>query len=107
MTEVPTVLVVEDDEPLQDIVHDALKDDGFDLLTTASGEGALTLLNSGVVTFSALITDLIRPVVVRQNFAQQGEVRIIVTAKFFSRPIEEAPNLNKKLLSAWVDGVER
>jgi len=45
-TEVPTVLVVEDDEPLQDIVHDALKDAGFDLLTTASGEEALTLLNS-------------------------------------------------------------
>ena len=45
-TEVPTVLVVEGDEPLQDIVHDALKDAGFDLLTTASGEEALTLLNS-------------------------------------------------------------
>ena len=59
------------------------------------------------MTFSALITDLIRPVVVRENFAQQGEVKIIVTAKLFSCPIEEVPNLNKKLLSAWVDGVER
>jgi DNA-binding response OmpR family regulator len=28
---VPVVLVVEDEEPLQEIVHDALKEGGFDL----------------------------------------------------------------------------
>lgn len=56
--EVPIVLVVEDDEPLQDIVHDALKEGGFDLLTTASGEDAVTLLHSGVVKYSALVTDI-------------------------------------------------
>ena len=58
MPEVPIVLVVEDDEPLQDIVRDALKEGGFDLLTTASGEDAMTLLSSGVVTYSALVTDI-------------------------------------------------
>jgi DNA-binding response OmpR family regulator len=56
--EVPIVLLVEDDEPLQDIVHDALKEGGFDLLRTASGKDALTLLSSGVVKYSALVTDI-------------------------------------------------
>jgi DNA-binding response OmpR family regulator len=56
--DVPIVLLVEDDEPLQDIVHDALKEGGFDLLTTASGEEAVTLLRSGVVKYSALVTDI-------------------------------------------------
>lgn len=58
MPDVPIVLLVEDDEPLQDIVHDALKEGGFDLLTTASGEEALMLLGSGVVKYSALVTDI-------------------------------------------------
>ena len=61
MPDVPIVLLVEDDEPLQDIVRDALKDGGFDLLTTASGEEAVTLLGSGVVKYSALVTDINLP----------------------------------------------
>jgi len=56
--EVPIVLLVEDDEPLQEIVHDALEAGGFDLLRTASGEEALLLLASGVVNYSALVTDI-------------------------------------------------
>jgi DNA-binding response OmpR family regulator len=56
--DVPTVLLVEDDEPLQEIVQDALKEGGFDLLMTASGEEALELLKSGVVKYSALVTDI-------------------------------------------------
>jgi DNA-binding response OmpR family regulator len=56
--EVPIVLLVEDDEPLQDIVHDALKEGGFDLMRTASSEDALMLLSSGVVRYSALVTDI-------------------------------------------------
>jgi len=58
MQQVPIILVVEDDEPLQEIVHDALKLGGFDLLTTSSGEEAVTLLRSGVVKYSALVTDI-------------------------------------------------
>ena len=58
MPDVPIVLLVEDDEPLQDIVHDALEEGGFDLVRTASGEEALMLLASGVVNYSALVTDI-------------------------------------------------
>jgi DNA-binding response OmpR family regulator len=58
LPEVPIVLLVEDDGPLQDIVHDALKEGGFDLLATSSGEEAVTLFRSGVVKYSALVTDI-------------------------------------------------
>jgi len=58
VSDVPIVLLVEDDEPLQDIVHDALEEGGFDLLRTDSGEEALMLLASGVVQYSALVTDI-------------------------------------------------
>ena len=58
MPEVPIVLVVEDEEALQDIAHDALKEAGFDPVTTGSGDQALTLLESGVVKYSALVTDI-------------------------------------------------
>ena len=55
---VPVVLVVEDEEPLQEIVHDALKEGGFDLTTVASGEEAVAMIESGVVKYSALVTDI-------------------------------------------------
>jgi DNA-binding response OmpR family regulator len=50
--------VVEDDEPLQLVLHDGLKDGGFDVLVVASAREALALLQSGVVKYSALVTDI-------------------------------------------------
>ena len=54
----PIVLVVEDEELLQEIVHDALKEGGFDLTTVASGQEAVAMIESGVVKYSALVTDV-------------------------------------------------
>jgi DNA-binding response OmpR family regulator len=54
----PIILVVEDEEPLQEIVHDALKEGGFDVTTVASGEVAVAMIESGVVKYSALVTDV-------------------------------------------------
>ena len=58
MANVPVVLVVEDDELLQEVVHDALKEGGFDLTTVASGQEAVAMIESGVVKYSALVTDI-------------------------------------------------
>jgi CheY-like chemotaxis protein len=55
---VPIVLVVEDEELLQEIVHDSLKEGGFDLTTVASGQEAVAMIESGVVKYSALVTDI-------------------------------------------------
>ena len=56
MMHLPVVLVVEDEEPLQLVIHDGLKDGGFDVFVVASAREALALLESGVV--SALVTDI-------------------------------------------------
>ncbi len=58
MEQVPVVLVVEDDELLQGVVKDALSEGGFDFMTCASGEQAVTVLQSGVTTYKALVTDI-------------------------------------------------
>jgi DNA-binding response OmpR family regulator len=50
--------VVEDEEPLQEMVHDALKESGFDLTTVASGQEAVAMIESGVIKYSALVTDV-------------------------------------------------
>jgi CheY-like chemotaxis protein len=55
---VPVVLVVEHEEPLQEIVHDALKEGDFDLTTVASGREAIAMIESGVVKSSALVADV-------------------------------------------------
>jgi CheY-like chemotaxis protein len=57
LQDVPIVLVVEDEESLPEI-HDALKDGGFDLTTVASGQEAVAMIESGVVKYSALVTDV-------------------------------------------------
>ncbi len=54
----PVILVVEDEEPLQLVLHDGLKDGGFDVLAVASGAEAMALLESAVVKYSALATDI-------------------------------------------------
>jgi DNA-binding response OmpR family regulator len=58
MQSLPIILVVEDEEPLQEFVHDALKDGGFDVTTVASGQEAVAMIESGVVKYSALVTDI-------------------------------------------------
>ena len=58
MEGVPIILVVEDEEPLQEIVSDALKEGGFDLTTVPSGQEAVARVESGVVKYSAFVTDV-------------------------------------------------
>ncbi|SRR5258705_7089811 len=49
---------VEHEEPLQEIVHDALNEGDFDLTTVASGREAIAMIESGVVKYSALVADV-------------------------------------------------
>ncbi|OKO74610.1 transcriptional regulator [Bradyrhizobium sp. NAS80.1] len=58
MPEVPIVLVIEDEQLLQEIIHDALKEAGFDLTTVASGREAVAMIESDAVKYSALVTDV-------------------------------------------------
>jgi CheY-like chemotaxis protein len=52
------ILVVEDDQPLQVIVEDALTEGGFEPAIAASGEEAVTLLRGNKSKYRALVTDI-------------------------------------------------
>jgi len=52
------VLVIEDDQTVQGLVEDALGDAGFEPAIAASGEEAVTLLQSGQARYLALVTDI-------------------------------------------------
>jgi CheY-like chemotaxis protein len=54
----PVILVIEDDQAIQTVVEEALIEGGFEPAIAASGEEAVTLLKSGVITYRALVTDI-------------------------------------------------
>jgi DNA-binding response OmpR family regulator len=55
---IPVVLVIEDDEPVQVVVEDALAEAGFAPAIVASGEEAVTLLQGMAQEYRALVTDI-------------------------------------------------
>jgi DNA-binding response OmpR family regulator len=58
LSELPTVLVVEDDEVIQLLAEDALQQGGFEIAVAATGEEAVTLLQGGVIKYRALVVDI-------------------------------------------------
>lgn len=58
MTEMPSILVVEDDDAIQSLVEDALNEGGFEAAVASTGEEAVTLLKGGLVTYRGLVTDI-------------------------------------------------
>ena len=58
MTNLPIVLIVEDDEPIQAIVEEALREAGFETAIASSAEEAVTLLKGKVMNYRALVTDI-------------------------------------------------
>ena len=56
--EVPLILVVEDEYPIQGIIEDALIEAGFGADILSSGEEALTLFLGKLKTYRALVTDV-------------------------------------------------
>ena len=58
MEELPTILVIEDEDVIQLLVEEALTEGGFAVDIVPSGEEALTLLASGQKTYRALVTDI-------------------------------------------------
>jgi DNA-binding response OmpR family regulator len=58
VSELPLILVIEDEYPLQGIVEEALRDGGFETDILSSAEEALTLFKSGRKNYRALVTDV-------------------------------------------------
>jgi DNA-binding response OmpR family regulator len=53
-----TILVVEDDQLIRDMVVDALSDGGFEAEVAVSGEDAVNFLQGDQTKYRALITDI-------------------------------------------------
>jgi CheY-like chemotaxis protein len=56
--ELPTVMVVEDDQLVQGFVEEALAEGGFEVAAVGSGEEAVTLLEGKATSYRALVTDI-------------------------------------------------
>jgi CheY-like chemotaxis protein len=57
-TNLPIILIAEDDALVQSIVEDALTEGGFETAIAQSGEEAVTLLRGKVANYRALVTDI-------------------------------------------------
>ena len=58
VSELPLILVIEDEYPVQSFVEDALDDGGFAADILSSGEEALTLFRGATKHYRALVTDV-------------------------------------------------
>jgi DNA-binding response OmpR family regulator len=58
LNELPVILIIEDDYPIQGIVEDALAEGGFATDILSSGEEALTLFRGRLRNYKALVTDV-------------------------------------------------
>lgn len=58
VSELPLILVIEDEYPLQGVVEEALNDAGFATDILSSGEEGLTLFKGGMKNYRVLVTDV-------------------------------------------------
>jgi len=58
LSELPVILIVDDDDSVQAIVEDALAEGGFEPAVAATGEEAVTLLRSDGANYRGLVTDI-------------------------------------------------
>jgi DNA-binding response OmpR family regulator len=58
VSELPLILVIEDEYAIQGIVEDALDEGGFETEIVSSGEEALTLFKGRIKDYRALVTDV-------------------------------------------------
>jgi CheY-like chemotaxis protein len=57
-TEIPLILVVEDEELIQSLVEETLREGGFEPAIATAGEEAVTLLKGHHGKYRALVTDI-------------------------------------------------
>lgn len=58
MQDLPIILIVEDDEPIQSLAEEALTEAGFEPAIAQSGEEAVTLLKGHKGKYRALVADI-------------------------------------------------
>jgi CheY-like chemotaxis protein len=90
-SEMPTILVVEDDPEVRDLVADLLEDLGYRTLVAASGAAALSLLRADR-TIDVVFTDLVMPgpldglALAEEARRICPEIKIVFTSGFVAHP---------------------
>ena len=85
MRAIQRILIVEDDEPIQNLLHTFLSGKGFEVTLAQNGNAALDLL--GAENFDVILTDLVMPGkggmdVLKAATASQPDVPVIVITGF-------------------------
>jgi PAS domain S-box-containing protein len=88
-----TILVVDDDADIRDVVRRALSSAGYQVLMSPSGDDALRLLGRHAGRVHLLLTDVVMPGISGQDLAEQVQldhpsVRILYTSGFVDDAVE-------------------
>ena len=65
-----TILLVEDDDNVRDLIHEGLKDQGYKLLVASGGEAAIKLSKQYAGNIDLLLTDIVMPDISGPDLAQ-------------------------------------
>ena len=65
-----TILLVEDDEIVRNLIHQGLEEQGYHLLVASSGEAAIQLCQQYVGSIDLLLTDVVMPDISGPELAQ-------------------------------------
>jgi two-component system cell cycle sensor histidine kinase/response regulator CckA len=93
----PVVLLVEDDDPVRDLIGRALRANGFDVVAAASGEEALELEVDGRVDL--LLSDVMLPdqngfEIANQIHARSPRIPIVFMSGYYDQAVAEAAHLD-------------
>jgi PAS domain S-box-containing protein len=82
-----TILAVEDEPSILDIVSLTLREKGYTVLTASDGEGALDIVNSYVDPIHLLLTDMVLPdtnggALAEEVRARRPDVRVVYTSGY-------------------------
>ncbi|HSL98926.1 MAG TPA: ATP-binding protein, partial [Candidatus Limnocylindria bacterium] len=92
-----TILVVEDEEPVLNLVRETLKDGGYKVLVASNGEEALDLLSQSKEPIHLLLTDVVMPKIGGQTLAarvafRHPEMQILFMTGYFDTDVDRQDN---------------
>jgi two-component system, cell cycle sensor histidine kinase and response regulator CckA len=93
----PVILLVEDDDPVRELIGRALRANGFEVVAAASGEEALDLEHDRHV--DVLLSDVVLPnqngfEVANQIHARSPRIPIVFMSGYYDQAVAEAAHLD-------------
>lgn len=90
-----TIMVVEDEEPVLNLIRESLEEAGYKVLTASNGEEALALLSRNKDPIHLLLTDVVMPNIGGQNLAarvasRHPEIQTLFMTGYFDTSVDTA-----------------